>query len=54
MGLSNCGLHLSFQLVPDNQINTLWEACKKGNYNNVQKLLENLLLEGYPGSQVLS
>lgn len=40
------------QLVPDEKIDTLWKACEKGSYDNIQKLLENLLLEGYPGSQV--
>ncbi|KYM77414.1 Replication factor C subunit 4 [Atta colombica] len=40
-------------LIPDEQINLLWDACKKGNYINVQKSLENLLLEGYPGAKVI-
>lgn len=40
-------------LVPDDKIDTLWEACKKGSYDNIQALLEDLLLEGYPGSQIL-
>ncbi|XP_032678115.1 replication factor C subunit 4 [Odontomachus brunneus] len=40
-------------LVPDEKINALWEACKKGSYNDIEKLLENLLLEGFPGSQVI-
>ncbi|EZA62724.1 Replication factor C subunit [Ooceraea biroi] len=40
-------------LVPDHVIDTLWEACKKGNYSNIQKLLDDLLLEGYPASQVI-
>ncbi|EFN84112.1 Replication factor C subunit 4 [Harpegnathos saltator] len=40
-------------LVPDEKINTLWETCKKGSYNDIETLLENLLLEGYPASQVI-
>ncbi|XP_020299277.1 replication factor C subunit 4 [Pseudomyrmex gracilis] len=40
-------------LVPDENIDALWETCKKGSYNTIQKLLEDLLLEGYPGLQII-
>ncbi|KAL6260273.1 hypothetical protein P5V15_007805 [Pogonomyrmex californicus] len=40
-------------LIPDDHINALWNACEKGSYTEIQKLLENLLLEGYPGSRVI-
>ncbi|XP_012230260.1 replication factor C subunit 4 [Linepithema humile] len=40
-------------LVPDDKINSLLETCKKGSYNDIQKLLDDLLLEGYPAAQVI-
>lgn len=42
----------SFQLVPDDKIDSLLEICKKGSYNDIQKSLDDLLLDGYPGAQV--
>ncbi|XP_014467759.1 PREDICTED: replication factor C subunit 4 [Dinoponera quadriceps] len=40
-------------VIPDDKIDTLWETCKQGTYNDIEKLVKDLLLEGYPGGQVL-
>ena len=47
-------LCLMEQVVSDNVISSLLQACKSGLFDQAQKAVSDIIDEGYPVSQILS
>lgn len=41
-------------LVPDSLVIELFETCKTGIYKNIENVIQNIIYEAYPSSQVLT
>nr|BAN21156.1 replication factor C, putative [Riptortus pedestris] len=41
-------------LVPDALVTQLFESCKSGVYKQIEKVIENIIFEAYPSSQILT
>lgn len=49
-----CLINLCHQVIPQEVVEALFEACKSGNFDATNKEVDNVIADGYPVSQMLS